>query len=268
MSKHISWAAVVSFVILSAQAQAPATTPPPGPTMEETVAFINQVFTDRGPIAAESGFYKEQGLKLQGGCALEYTQVSILPTDGKTSGDPTLNRNREKRARFLIHLDSSKVPNFSVKKVADNYFIVGNIDYKQLSYETNDQKPMPVHFGDDLKFRGSIRSISGETMTVVTEEGKLISVELRNRYRYQTEVNISYAGTISSLAPDEFVDTDVHFKDTFWSSGRFVQNIKVSDHIDSPTFGPFPSEDAATRAAKAFIHSMVLCHNDSKPSLF
>ena len=252
--------------------------PGSGPTIEQTIDFINQAFAKRGPLTVDLSdngggqnltmktTYKAQELKLEAGCSLAYAQTHFDFTSvAGEAADYFVNKNYEVTDHFLLRLDSSDAPEISVTSNSSGtpnvYWIKDNIPFKQLPYETQDQTPTPFPPSKGYSFAGFVRSVSGSTVVAITDYGKLVSIELFPK------AEITYSGNATSISPGAFI-TASDIGPVFKKKEHLSQNIVDADHVAHPFFGPFPTEGEAKRVAKALIHAMVLCHKDTAPSVF
>lgn len=287
--------ATTSFVwipVVNAQGAPSQETPAPAvnasPTMEQTIAFINQVISDD---TSEKSVWTVAHFELLNTCQLEYSTSTIL----------ALN---EEPTHYQLTLTSSNTPDVSVSSWifpggANQITLVkARITFREVPLETNGTEPItirPEHISPMEAYEGYVKSFDGATITFIStrgiSRGKLLSFTIDKHTEPSRGANYSdgtvadLPSSLSDIAPGKFISitTDMNGNKREWKKDH--PSIMVADskqyhltdrHIapsdaklTSPNFYiAFKSADDAKRVAKALIHAMVLCHKSAAPSLF
>jgi hypothetical protein len=125
----------------------------------------------------------------------------------------------------------------------------------------------------EYRIKAIVRSVSGGSLTIVTGQGHLVQVTL------DRSADVSVVGTGGSspgTASDIAVGDHLYLSRYTTTEGKKAQTvghqsvsvIKNTSAQQATTVGYFTDKDLADRAAKAFVHAIVLCHKDEKPPLF
>jgi hypothetical protein len=281
------WIAVACLVLgLHTQAQTPTSAPAPaqpvaptsqsqpvpGPSMEQTLSFINDVFTKDGDLRVPSPTGNmarlAQSLQSQGACLTEYRTITkILDNGSLFDGD----HNK----RTIVHFDGSDPLSVTVLPVAGTEFFAVVIkkaltDNIALSLQDQAAHALAVQYVRE----GIIRSLSSDNMTFVSDLGEWIAVPLGSVDQVTDSTGLVASST---LEVGDLVYVIQRSATTVQKKGHpalasFTNSIaierKPTSNLVSFNAGVFKDKDVADHVAKAYIHAMVLCHKPETPSLF
>ena len=284
-SRGIVLAALCSFFCrqpASAQAAlAPAalaqssSAPPSGPTMQQTVDFINETLRAEGDYP-EPG--SNRGVGIWQAFRVSENLVSLDGPCSLAAGSDLLT---------VLHLDKTDPLSVSLltEKAEDapTYRLVierAVFDWKTPAQKTGDAEtavpPYTVFGGGYILQRGIVRSITPTEITYVPAPGKFVTLRINQDVRVldssthppfsgdtQTSVSAFRIGDLAEAQPA------LSNKGQREKSGPYTMT-RVAKSIRTQSFwGPlFRDRTLAERTAKAYVHAIVLCRRDEKPSLF
>lgn len=267
-----------SVHVTVAQETASPTSMLPGPTMDQTVAFINETLVKEGDFPAPGstriyGAYqilavKEEAPSLEKPCSLVAGQT----------------------IQTVLHLDKTDPLSVSIEQgetvdgVPTYRLVIARavFDWKIAGEEnrTADSAQPPFIMQAENNFqptRGVVRSITPTELTYVPSRGKVVTIRLRPDTKATANPAYppflrenSYETSATAIAVGDLVEVYPGIK----PNGRVDPNTfiilrTVKSLRPQRYFGPlFRDGDLAKRTAKAYIHAIVLCHADQKPSLF
>jgi hypothetical protein len=277
------WTAVMAVTITShLQAQTVASAPPP--TMEQTVNFINDAFAKQGTIASNSSTvtvtYRAQSVQLENECSLIFT--SDVQTNFTES--PILNQGSTRK--YVIHLDGSDPLSVTVKpqNMSTSVLYIAALEKAIVDWRAlkPSEQGSPAPLSATYFIGGIVRSISGSSVTLVTDTGWVQTITLDAdaevsfpSQRQSSGEFVSAKGNLTDIAAGDHVSVLRASVDPK-GKGRpkdfvYSQSVTLSKNSSSPQLvllGAFTDKDLAERVAKAYIHAMVLCHKSGAPSLF
>jgi hypothetical protein len=260
------------FGSLSLQAQTPPPPPPAaGPTMDQTVGFINESLQRQGVFVTKddtfSVNYLAQSTQLVGACSMD-----LYMTINKTG---LLYAFKDQSTfHYNLNLGRSDARSVSVEHYAsnpDSYFLtVSRAVAERIPLENPVAAPSRVG-SDDVG--GIVHSIAEGLVTIQTnDDNTLMSYTLtRNTiilgHTTGTESSVMAVGDIK--VGDVVFVTPGRTKNGVTEAKTFISFGNSNSTTPSfHRFFTFTDEDLADRVAKAFIHAMVLCHKPEAAPLF
>jgi hypothetical protein len=268
------------------QAVAPAF----GPTMEQTVAFINESFQKQGDVTwnSESTLtsttfihsmkWSGQSVQLENACSLVETRKGTF-RDIVRDNDSTHHTDHDttsvETSKTVLSMNLTDPFSVSVEPASDSKYYAIFVKRAVFSFRALDVPSNAVFEALPLEYRinAIVRSVSGSSLTIVTGAGHLVQVTL------DSSADISVVGTGGSspaTASDIAVGDHLDVSRYMTTEGKKAQNVghqsvsvtKTTSAERVMEVGYFTDKDLADRVAKALIHAIVLCHKDDKPSLF
>jgi hypothetical protein len=281
---------VVCFAIFAVWGHAQQIVPPNSPTqaiqgsaatMEQTIGFINDSFAKQGQVGwtlAESRdfgmTFLSQSVEFEAPCLLV-----MRSTVEKNS--PYFNQGHDKGTKIAnIDLERTDPNSVSVSSIEAQGSAVAQVKIGRAVFQWRAlDVPSTTHaemLPEEYTVSGIILSISGTSITLVTDKAKLVSFTLDNNAdRYVSSEQSHVPVLINELSVGDYVEINRDVKTS--GKGRKSKTETTQSLLNwekktsSPrpfTAGTFADQDTADRVAKAFIHAIVLCHKDNKPSLF
>lgn len=284
--KLIIVASILASAASSLHAQTPdpiqtrtAPTSAPGPTMDQTIAFLNETLAKQAGVTYSyssdaSETIERQTYQLEGVCS-----VKVSSTIGKRAGPSGINdkhlqeveqkRNNHKGTRqWVLFLDRTDPLTVRVlpegnPQTAFSVMIAKAVFQNQpidIVDSTHIEK-LPSEYDE----YGVVQTVSGKSLTIVTDNGRLIG--------FTPDRKIQLLGDAQTSDPSHGDWVNIS-RATFGSFPKVVGETlvleKTSDSEKPFSFAYLTSQDQADRIAKALIHALVLCHKDgdAKPSLF
>lgn len=120
---------------------------------------------------------------------------------------------------------------------------------------------------------GIVTSLSGSKLTLVLDERRVADVPLDQETQFSyfpkpnsAGVSIATNSRISDIVPGDYVLVIRKLLDK--RKRKAQQSVQVVTNNYGLPYVVFTDKDLAERVAKAFIHAIVLCHKDDKPSPF
>jgi hypothetical protein len=281
LKNSIAISALVSFTLaVSVRAQQGPAVPPPsvaatsGPTMEQTIAFLNGLLTKQGEFELPPGMnftarIMLQQVQLQAPCTLD---VHTTRRDTDDTG-----HTYSSSFRYLLDLEKT--------------------DPKSLQVSKQESKQHPGTVAYDVTMdRASWRQVPLENPTdanppLLTKGtyGILLTKQQNNIYVFQTEdTNQRYpfwvtnatglrvqhgdvtvqGATFNDVHAGDPIFVDVSGQKNGFAIASTLIDFGASDSLSKFDHLVFNDSDRTERAAKALIHAMVLCHKADEPSLF
>ncbi|MDR3751269.1 MAG: hypothetical protein P4K94_07250 [Terracidiphilus sp.] len=237
--KFIRWAVVATLTAMfHLHAQTPASVPPSpapasGPTMEQTVAFINDTFAKIGEFHYNAGDEPSvsAGSDNQGLCAIKRDDMAVHAQSISISTDSTLTFTSS--ATKTIN-DTECVPDKHGKLVIDK--ATGNLATNVLVTKEEVLVRQELH----------LDALDPRTISVVSNEVVRTSIRLLTGKDTWPGKTIPETFSVTIKRPSS----------------------ETKGNTEMITIGTFYDKDLADRVAKAYIHAIVLCHKPEAPSLF
>jgi hypothetical protein len=261
--KYLCRIALFCLGILSLQAQAQATAPAPGPTMDQTIAFINDSFSKRGSFTTDGTDkisylvvkYNLQSVRQENTCTLAISRTWEQNRPGNTDNiglDPTDGLHRDRWELFLDRTDPLSVTvRASDSSTPPTYFVAINGSAFNRPIPEVPANATPETLPATYKVHGFVHSVSGNSLTLISEDGKLLILK--------NPPNDNYA-------EGDYIEVT---RKPLGSVFGLVYNLERSStgqrSLDTAVF---TDKSLADRVAKAFVHAIVLCHKDDKPPPF
>lgn len=249
------------------------------PTMEQTIAFINESLSKQGEFEVHSqNFVKtfgRQSVRLDQGCLLERS----TPYKDQFLDSPILNQTGTRRE--LLHLDLTDARRVSLQAMEN-----GNPVYYEIFLEkaVYDFRPLDVqpqaHIPDlngDYTVNGIVKAVTSTFLTLITDEAAEVNVpfdmgaEVMRRPPYSSEEMKTDLSDIAAGDSVHIYRTSNEIIVKKKKVDKFDQHIILIKNTGAPqkfSFASFVDKDSAQRVAKALIHAIVLCHKDQPAPLF
>lgn len=267
---------------------APIALPTQGPTMEETIAFINDAYASVG-MRTSGGEYLHGKVRQSGPLSLQLVKTcSVVLQDvarvEPRIGDGFAEFNGLGFSRMLLDLSKTDPLSVSVEEstttptrfqvVASNaYFATELAPEVPAGTAPTPAPPAPIPF---KIWNSWVQATSGTSIVVVTGFGKLTSLPLDSDIKIDKMVDGHfYPGSIADIKPGAWIDTER--KVTTDKKGKAVGTHEEMTNINDVSapqskkeahLGSFDDKDQAERGAKAYIHAIVICYKSPAPSLF
>jgi hypothetical protein len=275
--KYTSWAAIISLVAtLHLHAQTPASQT--GPSMEQTIAFINDVLAREGEgMVFPNMRLVSRNLVLQKDCSVlsRTTYFQTVPPE-----DPSAWRNGEVTGVARLRLDQSDPLTVSIKKVAGLAEVSIEKGVLESEYPTVASSAQPVDLTGSAVLIGKIQSfVAPELVLLSGDTGKLLRFQVGPTARvfFLFDGGSSTGATLNDLVPGAVVYLDQKMIPNADGKGhhQLGTHLEHTISIYRPPTKPthvvpftFSDQETAEHVAKALIHAMVLCHRDVAPPLF
>jgi hypothetical protein len=273
-------ATLALFGMLGAQAQ----TPDSGPTMSQTVDFINKALTSRGGDGHTTGLAViSQDFTLENSCSLVLRSVDIFTIDAYRNNSLMSGQFISRRSLSLEHSDPLSV---STAKDGEWYEITIGKAVIEARYPDSASLPPPVVLPEEFVSFGKVQSVSDGDLHIATVYGKSVILHLQANPKVSQHTDtVDVPASVSDITQDSeisFAQTKVQDAPGEKKKGAFTHSEQVAvTHLEQVIviykkssqprpypFLSFPDEDTAQRVAKALIHAMVLCNKPETPSLF
>ncbi|MBT9330008.1 hypothetical protein [Paracidobacterium acidisoli] len=258
------------------QSQAPPAPSAPGPTMEQTIAFINTGLAQDD--ALENKPVRTRSVELSNGCSLVMTEKRVAGP-----GNPAGNMDYPHYPkRYSLHLDKTDPRSISISSAGDTPASGASVTISSAIWEELDlpyqvTEPLPGSY----QITGVVQSVSESSITIETLFNNLITIPVDPQVGYSEMAEGAGQGTritkrrFSELRPSIHPGEGINIRRSPYEK---LQSIMKEDSVHllsvneklprNENFAYFHSKDQAERIAKALIHAMVLCHKDQPPSLF
>ena len=236
-----------------------------GPSMEQTVAFINEKYQQQGQLRLDQGGFGwgthyDQSVTLEGSCDLVVSESYSL--EKTYLGQPDGSRSTQVS---VLHLDRSQPTSVSVETntfLPPVHFEV-SVGKSSTAYRvaatTSEAEPRSFRGGAN---QGVISSLSSDSFTFKSITGALYVVHPTEGVTFRRHPDTG------GLASEDDPPAQFH---EFRVGDHISTNYKVVTLVEPSArflLPAFKDKEDALRVAKALIHAMVLCHKDAKPSLF
>jgi hypothetical protein len=248
--------------------------------MEQTIAFINESFAKQGDVTAGSIKRSGQSAQLEKACSLIATSTLTTPALlwSNALHDTTSVKSVE-TLRTVLALDRSDPLSVSIESSSD-----GTIHQVLIKRAVVDgfraldvaADAVAESLPEEYYINAIVRSVSGSSLMLVTGEGHLVQATLDSNAKFSISVSNGKSGP--GTAGDIAVGDHVGIYRQTWTEGKGKKAQTIRDQsvvINKNTAvkrafssGIFADKDLADRVAKAFVHAIVLCHKDDKPSPF
>jgi hypothetical protein len=282
--KFIRWAVVATLAVaFQLQAQTPASAPPSpapvhGPTMEQTIAFINDA------MAGKDLFHS--------------TPISVIYQDGcSVLMRAHLVQAAPPNDTEVVHikLDQSDPLTVSAAQYGGGGFFVtvGHL-FAEVVWPAVPSSAIPIDLtGVQTEVSlGRIQSVVGSNVVVLSDSGQLFRFQLlpKATIRLDKPLTLTYeVGAASNLLPGAFIDLwqyegydpkkptkrqgiEQLIKISLLDEGtipfHYLPFIRQIPKYPDVTLFASMDQKTAESVAKAWIHAMVLCYKPAKPSLF
>jgi hypothetical protein len=265
--------AAIGTLALALHPQAQAATPTPGsaqlaasmlssqpassPTMEQTIAFMNQELVARGEISLKPHERTvSQFMTLEDGCSLvdRSEVVYQYPTDAwPDSGKAWMNGAGSSIA--VLRLDRSEPLTVTVGAEDGGYpvFVTGLVTLRDPPVSVAPVE-LPKKTSSDVQ-DARVKSVSPKEVLLIAG-GRIVRVPLDKK----TQIH-------GGLAPGDVVY--LQWTGQFSDFTNLTQYKRVDENRPSRfDLASFRDKDTAERVAKSLIHAIVLCHKPKPPSPF
>lgn len=263
--KFIRWAVVATLTAMfHLHAQTPASVSPSpasaaGPTMEQTIAFINERLAKQG-----------ETFQLSNKCDLVHT---ITHADPDTPGKIYTGRS-------LFRLDHTDPLSIEVFPYAIDGVTTYTLEAKRavclnLPGPTSATVPT-VHPPSNYELVAIVHAVSEKVLTVISSDGQLLDIPLVDGVEVRREdvtangVNMPVTN-VSDIAVGDMVSISEELKMKGSKIKSIDQSILVTKNTEAQkeyAFAVLSDKETAEHLAKAFIHAIVLCHKPEVPALF
>jgi hypothetical protein len=214
---------------LQARTSEPPTPPISGPTMDQTIAFMNDTFTKMGQI---------------------WYEVLIAPSD---SNQKYLGPSGSKNTAMTVHKQSVILTESSTL----TYAVVATKEFKDREVMKNGKLLLDFKTDKNLNLLNGAKYVDIDTKEEINTPTSISLESVDPRTVSVERITMRGFHQWDSTWADD--PTDVY---------TLKAMLPYPNKGTAVTVGYFNDKDLADHAAKAFIHAIVLCHKPEAPSLF
>ena len=253
------------------------TQPAAGPTMEQTITFIQDAFTTQGQFTSGGTTIDKQTIVLQSGC-------SPLLSMGLS--------NHSGRTQYvgILKLGSSDISSIAVIENGGYEVVLKGADYQQQLPDVVLRNTLQYQAGravpDHEWIVGLLESRRADSISIVTGDGIRWTAPLDTRTRALLYVSPSRGVAYNPMSVGDLADGDLvrlapgrvktRSGEDQYKGGHAIEDGALEITLIRKSIkgrqlvivGRFQDKDIAERVAKAYVHAMALCHKDDQPSLF
>jgi hypothetical protein len=277
------WTAVATLVTafhLQAQSPVPTFPAPPAtsPTMEQTLNFMNESLVGQGEFTYDASDYLKQTISAQ--------KVQLVGTCGMLVDSKLVQRSslglgnavKTYFLKFLVRLDRTDPLSISVVPDSEMPNTAYDVVAKRTSFtvqpaQTNATVPTVLP-SSNYGISGIVRATSGNTLTVISGDGRLLDITVVNdAFISKNQTTLSGVGNIG--IGDIVAGDLVNISETIETKGSKIKSIQQQVMVTTNTEDPrwlivarFSEKETAEHMAKAFLHAVILCNKTAKAPLF